>query len=134
MVADAIIGIIVLIVAGKLIYSDSQKGFVNKAAKKGWVSRGKLIRTYTDDGKYYGTYEYEADGDVYTLEVEYNINLYKEDPPNYMGIYYKGSNPRKACIREKSAKQELKQNWKKAVMFCMVMGLVAAFWYIRALD
>lgn len=127
--AQFIIGIIILVAAGKLIYSTSPRAFVNKAAQKAWVSRGNLIRTYTDNGNYYGTYEYEADGTMYTLDVEYTIDFYKNDPPVHMGIYYQGSNPQKACVREQSAVKDFHQDMKRGILFCIVLMIVATFWY-----
>ena len=59
-------GILVMVLAWKLIYGNSKQGFVERATRKGWVTRGKLIRTYTSEGKIYGTYEYKAEGSTHT--------------------------------------------------------------------
>ncbi len=119
-----IAGIFVIVIAGKLIFSNSQKGFVDRATRKGWVARGKLIRTYTQEGKTYGTYEYKIDQDIYSIDVECEINLYEEEPPAHMGIYYKGSNPQKACVREKNPRKKREQDRKNGFLFCIVLCIV----------
>ncbi len=124
-----VLGILVLIAVYKLTYSHSDRGFIDKAAKKAWVSQGELIRTYTDEGKSYGTYEYDADGKIYTLEVEYNVDYFKQYPPKCLGIYYDGRNPQKACIRDLSAEQTFKKDAKRGIIFVIALMLVAAFWY-----
>lgn len=55
-----LLGLAVLLIAGKLIYSNSQNAFINRAVRKACVSKGTLLNTYEDDGRSYGTYEYEA--------------------------------------------------------------------------
>ena len=67
--------ILVMVLAWKLTYGNSKQGFVERATKKGWVSRGNLIRTYTMDGKIYGTYEYKVEGNTYSIEVEYDMGI-----------------------------------------------------------
>lgn len=79
------------------------------------MSQGELLRTYTDQGKSYGTYEYEAEGKMYTLEVEYNVDYFKEYPPDNLGIYYDGRNPQKACIRGLSSEQRFKKDAKRGI-------------------
>ena len=124
-----VLGILVLIVVYRLTYSHSERGFVDKAAKKAWVSQGELLRTYTDEGKFYGTYEYEADGKMYTLEVEQNTDFSKQYPPKHIGIYYDGRKPQKACIRERSPEHQVKKDWKRGIIFMTAFMLVATFWY-----
>ena len=69
---DGVIGLAVLLIAGKLIYSNSQNAFVNRAVRKACVSKGTLLNTYENGGRSYGTCEYEADGCQYRLDVEYS--------------------------------------------------------------
>lgn len=117
-------GILVMVLAWKLIYGNSKQGFVERATRKGWVTRGKLIRTYTSEGKNYGTYEYKAEGSTYSIEVEHDMDSCEEEPPVYRGIYYRNSNPEIAYVKEKSPIKNRRENRKRGVVFSIVLMTV----------
>lgn len=119
-----LLGLAVLLIAGKLIYSNSQNAFINRAVRKACVLKGTLLNTYENGGRSYGTYEYEADGCQYRLDVEYSWDFYRENPPLHMGIYYKDGNPEQACVRERSVKKERGQNMKRHALFMAVVCVV----------